>query len=307
MRTVISRIVYGTLFAIPLMLLTYAFAEASPLVDEDLQDEISQGQDCKSCHPAFYETWENGSHGQAWDDPAFQKAWQDQGEPVECLVCHVTGYDPTNNTWEADGITCERCHNPVPANHPEEPMPVARSSALCGECHTETNFQWQASVHRQYDLGCETCHDPHGSQLLAEDDAVLCASCHKARSSNFSHTSHSQEGLTCADCHMADLEKQGVMSHGEKDHSFFVSLDACNGCHVYQMHDPVSVHEVEATEEPLDPMISAEVSSVLATPSPVNPLGFALLAGLVGLAAGVVLAPWLERFQNRLDMRDKED
>ena len=106
---------------------------------------------------------------------------------------------------------------------------------------------------------------------------------------------------------MADLEKQGVMTHGEKDHSFFVSLDTCNGCHVYQMHDPVSVHEVEATEEPLDPMISAEESSVLATPSPVNPLGFALLAGLVGLAAGVVLAPWLERFQNRLDMRDKED
>ena len=307
MKSVISRVIYGALFAIPLMLLTYAFAEASPPVDVDQQDEIAQGQDCKTCHPAFYETWENGLHGQAYDDPAFQNAWQEQGEPVECLVCHVTGYDPTSNTWEADGITCKRCHNPVPADHPQEPMPVARSSDLCGECHTETNFQWQASVHRQHDLGCETCHDPHGSQLLAEDDAVLCASCHKARSSNFSHTSHSEEGLACADCHMADLEKQGVMTHGEKDHSFFVSLDACNGCHVYQMHDPVSVHEVEATEEPLDPMISAEASSVLVAPRPVNPLGFALLAGLVGLAAGVVLAPWLERFQNRLDMRDKED
>jgi hypothetical protein len=106
---------------------------------------------------------------------------------------------------------------------------------------------------------------------------------------------------------MADLEKQGVMIHGEKDHSFFVSLDACNSCHVSQMHDPVSGHEVEPTEEPLDPMISAEASSVLASPRPVSPLGFALLAGLVGLAAGVVLAPWIERFQNRLDLRDKED
>lgn len=307
MKSVVSRIIYGTLFAVPLMLLTYAFAEASPPAEADLQGEITSGQDCKSCHPAFYESWEDGLHGQAFSDPAFQNAWQDQGEPRECLLCHVTGYDSTSNTWAADGITCERCHNPAPDNHPQEPMPVSRTSELCGECHTETNFQWQASVHRQLDLGCETCHDPHGSQLLAENDAVLCASCHKARSANFSHTSHSQEGLACSDCHMADLSTQGVMNHGEKDHSFFVSLDSCNGCHVYQMHDPVAVHEEESAEEPLDAMISAETSSVLATPNPVSPIGFALLAGLVGLAAGVVLAPWIERFQNRIDIRNKEE
>jgi predicted CXXCH cytochrome family protein len=307
MKSIFSRIIYGALFAVPLMLLTYAFAEASTPAAANLQEENPPGQDCKSCHPAFYETWEDGLHGQAYDDPAFQNAWKAQGQPAECLVCHVTGYDSNTNTWDADGITCERCHNPAPANHPQEPMPVARTSELCGQCHTETNFQWQASVHRQHDLGCETCHDPHGSQLLAEDDSILCASCHKARSSNFSHSSHSQEGLSCVDCHMADLESQGVMAHGEKDHSFFVSLDTCNGCHVFQMHDPVSVHVEEPTAEPLDPMISAEESSVLASPNPVSPLGFALLAGLVGLAAGVVLAPWIERFQNRLDMRKKED
>jgi predicted CXXCH cytochrome family protein len=241
MKSIATRILYGTLFAIPLMLLTYAFAQARSPEIKDQQQEVSTEQDCKSCHPAFYEVWENGLHGQAWSDPAFQNAWQDQGEPVECLVCHVTGYDSTNNTWDSDGITCLRCHSPVPANHPSEPMPVARSSELCGECHTETNFQWQASVHRQHDLGCETCHDPHGSQLLAQDDSTLCATC-----------------------------------------------------------------QVESIEDPLDPMISAETSSVMAAPKPVNPLGFALLAGLVGLAAGVVLAPWIERFQNRLDMDDKE-
>ena len=306
MKNVISRIIYGALFAIPLMLLTYAFAQASPMQNAQQPGGNSLEQECKTCHPAFYETWEDGLHGQAFSDPAFQKSWQDQGEPVECLVCHVTGYDSTNRTWESDGITCQRCHNPVPANHPQEPMPVNRSSELCGECHTETNFQWQASVHSQHDLGCETCHDPHSSQLLAENDSILCASCHKARSSNFSHSSHSEEGLACADCHMADLYEQGVQIHGEKDHSFLVSLDSCNGCHVYQMHDPVDAH-VEPEEEVLDPMISAEVSSVLAAPQPVSPLGFALLAGLVGLAAGVVLSPWIERFQNRLDLRDKED
>lgn len=307
MKHIISRVIYGTMFAIPLMLLTYAFAQASPPADSEPQGEIPPGQDCKSCHPAFYETWENSMHGLGWSDPAFQKAWQEQGEPVECLSCHVTGYDPASDTWEGDGITCVRCHNPAPINHPQEPMPVARSSELCGDCHTETYFQWQASVHRQKDLGCETCHDPHGSQLLAADDSGLCASCHIARSSNFSHTAHSEEGLSCSDCHMTDLLAVGVQAHGEKDHSFFVSLDACNACHVYQMHDPVAVHEVESTPESLDPMASVEVSSVLASPGRVSPLGFALLAGLIGLAAGVVLAPWIERFQKRLDIRGKEE
>jgi hypothetical protein len=45
----------------------------------------------------------------------------------------------------------------------------------------------------------------------------------------------------------------------------------------------------------------------MAAPQPVSPIGFGLLAGLVGLAAGVVLAPWIERFQHRLDVRDKEE
>jgi hypothetical protein len=72
------------------------------------------------------------------------------------------------------------------------------------------------------------------------------------------------------------------------------------------MHDPVDVH-VEPEEPTLDPMVSADVSSVLAAPQPVSPIGFAILAGLIGLAAGVVLAPWIERFQHRLDLRNKED
>lgn len=305
MKTIISRIIYGALFAIPLMLLTYAFAQASPPMQEEQPAETPTEQDCKSCHPAFYETWESGLHGQAFDDPAFQKAWVEQGSTVECLTCHVTGYDSTDRTWESDGVSCQRCHNPIPENHPAEPMPVSHSSELCAECHTETSFQWGVSVHAQNDLGCETCHDPHGSQLLAADSSELCASCHQARSSNFSHTAHSEEGLACTDCHMTDLTTDGVEVHGEKDHSFFVSLDTCNGCHVSQMHDTTMVHEEPADEE-LDPMVSAEVSSVLASPQPVSPIGFALLAGLVGLAAGVVLAPWIDRFQHRLDLRDKE-
>jgi hypothetical protein len=52
-------------------------------------------------------------------------------------------------------------------------------------------------------------------------------------------------------------------------------------------------------------MASVETLSVVATPKPASPLGFAVLAGLIGLAAGVVIAPWLERFQNK-GTRDRE-
>jgi hypothetical protein len=53
---------------------------------------------------------------------------------------------------------------------------------------------------------------------------------------------------------MTNLYEQGVQIHGEKDHSFFVSLEACNGCHVSQMHEPVEGY-VEEDEESLDAMV----------------------------------------------------
>jgi predicted CXXCH cytochrome family protein len=312
MRTLLTRLVYGLLFAIPLMLVTYAFAQAGPGQtgsELDAGSQLMQGEepaeqakdlDCQSCHPAFFQAWQQGTHGKAGSDPAFRKAWQEAGTPPECLACHVTGYDPETNTWKAAGVTCERCHSPIASNHPAEPMPVDKTGALCGECHTETYFQWQASAHRENDLECSVCHDPHTSSLKAEQAQDLCASCHKARSSNFSHTAHSQKGLDCAGCHMADLNQQGVQAHGEKDHSFFVSLTTCNNCHVYDMHDPVAVH-VEAPTPTPDPMSSAETLSVVAVAKPVNPIGFAILAGILGLAAGVVVAPLFERFQNKVN------
>ena len=46
MKTIVSRIIYGALFAIPLMLLTYAFAQASPsMQEEDQPAEIPTEQD----------------------------------------------------------------------------------------------------------------------------------------------------------------------------------------------------------------------------------------------------------------------
>lgn len=298
------RFFYGFLFAVPLMLVTYVFAQASPSAQVEKTNGTAQTQDCQTCHLEFQTNWAMGAHGNANTTEAFKQAWEAAGKTPDCLNCHVTGYDPETNTWEEDGITCNRCHESVTSNHPSEPMEVNRSPELCGECHTETYFEWQISSHRDKDLGCSSCHDPHGNQLKANNSATLCAACHQARATNFTHTKHSQQGLQCSDCHMANLSETGTGGHARKDHSFFVSLKSCNDCHVYEMHDPSEVHP-EPTPVAADPMASVETLSVVATPKSVSPLGFAVVAGLLGLAAGVIVAPWLERFQNKQKKHDK--
>jgi predicted CXXCH cytochrome family protein len=193
------------------------------------------------------------------------------------------------------------CHGPISPNHPKEPLPVDRSGKLCGTCHTETYFEWQASKHRANELACSSCHDPHATQLKAADSAALCATCHQTLSSNFSHTAHSQQGLTCADCHLSSLTGDPSQGHATRDHSFNVQLDACNKCHSYQMHDPAKAHATQPTPAAVDAMaavVTAPVSSD--PPQPVSPFGFAIVAGLIGLAVGMVMAPWLEKMYRRM-------
>jgi hypothetical protein len=43
---------------------------------------------------------------------------------------------------------------------------------------------------------------------------------------------------------------------------------------------------------------------VTAEPQPTSPFGFAIFAGLIGLAFGIVLAPWLERGLRRIARGD---
>jgi len=304
MKRLIIRLFYGALFAVPLMMITFALAQAS---DRGAGNPPRTSEDCAACHQEFVASWQNSKHGNATTDPTFQLEWEKAGKPGECMECHTTGYNPATGTWEADGITCLACHNPVPANHPAEPMGSDRSAELCGKCHTETFFQWQVSQHRNNKLDCYGCHDPHATSLKAPSPAALCASCHRDRSANYTHTSHSEQGLDCADCHLSDLNGASGQGHGVKDHSFFVSLTTCNNCHVYQMHDPVTVHMDEPTPEPVDGIAAITEVPVSHNPVPVSPMGFTALSGLIGVALGVIIAPWIERLQRQKRFEDDEE
>ena len=163
MKKLAFRLILGLCFALPLVMVTTAWAQAGsePVIP------ASSDLGCQACHPAFYTSWKHSAHGMATEDPVFVESWQAGGEPFECLICHTTGYDPRTQTWEEDGITCSACHGPLVENHPNEPMPNTSSPELCGSCHTETLFEWQVSKYRQANMECVDCHGQHSTSLKA--------------------------------------------------------------------------------------------------------------------------------------------
>ena len=286
---------------------TLIAADASPLVSPPLTEgEIG----CEVCHADFMESWQSGPHGQATADPIFNEAWEAQGKPGACLVCHTTGYDPATGTWEQDGIACEACHGPIPEDHPTNPTPINRSPVLCGTCHSDMRFgweNWEISAHYQRDMTCINCHDPHQATLKSVDPtkgddvdkaSQLCQKCHTEYSQDHTHTIHGQSNVSCSDCHLTVVEID-TPAHTIQDHSFQATLASCNTCHADQIHS----NEETAITTPKHPEVQNSSVVVTSEPVPVSPLGFAGLAGLIGLAAGTVLAPWLDEKYRKLNKK----
>jgi predicted CXXCH cytochrome family protein len=252
-------------------------------------------QNCTACHAEIHVAWGKGAHSQGTTAPAFKAEWDKQGQPKACLACHTTGYDPATGTYKNDGITCAACHDPVSSNHPLSPATMSRSSQMCGNCHTDTYFEWQSSQHGKSDLTCVSCHDPHATSIKAASASELCSNCHGTRVSTFAHTNHAAQGLTCADCHLTQSGDTMGGGHGKRKHTYTVDLATCTKCHQADMHSPAGAMIVPAnTPLPPDSMNSGGSATVTAEPTPVSPVGFAVFAGLIGLAGGIVLAPWLE-------------
>jgi len=315
----IERLLIALLFALLAAGVTLMVVQAQ----EDDPPPQEHTLKCAACHTEFETSWMSGPHGTAVSDPVFQEEWTAQGKPGACLVCHVTGYDPATATWKADGVTCEACHNPVPVDHPKSPMPIDRSTDLCGQCHSDTRFGWQEwkiSTHYQRGMDCTVCHDPHSASLKQvasaqgesptyQDASELCITCHNEYSMDFPYSNHHQKGVSCVDCHVNHLENVDRVAHSVPDHSFNASLKSCNTCHADQMHQPGEAVQTETIGLVVTEPVAEEVelASVTPEPGPVSPLGFAGLAGLIGLAAGMVLAPWLERFYHRAAKHNDEE
>ena len=203
----IERLLLALIFALLAAGITLVVASAQEGAPPPAQTSSSN---CSTCHTEFEMTWQNGAHGKSGSDPIFLAEWEKQGKPGACLVCHTTGYDPATATFKEAGVTCESCHGPAPADHPKSPMPVDRSTDLCGRCHSDTRFGWQdwkVSTHYQRGMDCTTCHDPHrGTEVaysqLKKPKTQVCVSCHQTQASRVAaHTGHKTFQATCTDCH----------------------------------------------------------------------------------------------------------
>ena len=319
MTSRIERFLIAVIFALLAAGVTLIVASAQ---DGNVQSQTQFTTNCAACHTEFQMTWENGPHGKAGSDPVFLDEWTKQGKPSACLSCHTTGFDPATATYKAEGVTCEACHGPVPLDHPKNPMPINTSPDLCGSCHSDTRFGWQdwkVSTHYQRGMDCATCHDPHSASLknIAGSDgdaastdnvSALCVNCHKEHNTNYSFTTHNQNGVTCVDCHIKGIESTERTAHTVPDHSFDASLESCNTCHEQDMHS-AEQQGSNGTVLPAgtQPNQDVQLASVTPEPTPVSPVGFSALAGLLGLAGGMVLAPWLERWYQKVTKHDRED
>ncbi|MFV0409051.1 MAG: multiheme c-type cytochrome [Paracoccus sp. (in: a-proteobacteria)] len=107
-------------------------------------------------------------------------------------------------------------------------------------------------------VGCQNCHDPHSTRLLAEGNAV-CTQCHSpAGNTDFpslrlaeydspAHHFHAEgsAGAQCKNCHMVERAYMGIDERA--DHSFRIprpdlagatgAPDACTTCHDDQTPD----------------------------------------------------------------------
>lgn len=235
------------------VLLFFGFSVAGVLAqDEEVVDEPTpeySDQSCGECHLDYHAAWHTGVHAIAYDRESFQEAWIAEDKDPECLACHTTEYQPATQTYLAENIQCEACHGQTPANHPPAPFVVSTDAETCGDCHTNTFYEWERSLHAftadMGAIGCATCHNPHGQNIREPDDeAVLtaatsvidamCLNCHQDDTNTYVHLTHNEiafEGVevTCASCHMYQQEADEL--HKLADHTMYVGTISCTDCH----------------------------------------------------------------------------
>jgi predicted CXXCH cytochrome family protein len=282
MTSRIERLLIALVFALLAAGITLVIASAQG----EVPPAAPTSPDCVSCHTESEINWKDGAHG------------------------------------KAGVVTCVACHGPAQADHPKTSMPVNRTPDLCISCHSDANYgtqEWKASKHSQLGIDCATCHDPHstsfkevtgprGEPTNTDNVSELCINCHKESSMNFPYSTHSQQGVTCVDCHLNPIENADGTVGTVTNHTFNASLKSCNTCHADQMHSPTEAQAPEGTNVSIsEPAPDAQLGSVMPEPEPVSPMGFSALAGVIGLAGGMVLAPWLERWYRRTLKHDDEE
>jgi len=192
---------------------------------------------CAGCHEDKVASYAASVHGQA----GHPKSPASNGG---CVACHANAAEhvKAGGGRGAGGIV-----NPGPDN---KKMTAAAKSAICLNCH-ETSRElgfWDSGKHKQNDVTCTNCHDPHVSTMRDNTKMLrnmgplisvyttterqpiyqVCVSCHKDLRAQMNKPSHHPviEGkISCADCHNPHGTVTNAMVRAE------TIRDLCLTCH----------------------------------------------------------------------------
>lgn len=165
---------------------------------------------CKECHPDMYNVFKK--------DPHWNKG---------CEACHGPGgkHAEAQEKGEGMGIIFSFKNKTT-----------VQQSDVCLNCHQKQKefFQFRRGVHQLSAVGCNDCHQIHGTQvaknLLRGKETDLCFSCHPdVKSKFYLPTRHRvlEGALKCSDCHTP---------HGTRTRASLRSwnkfnVDVCFKCH----------------------------------------------------------------------------
>jgi hypothetical protein len=208
--------------------------------------------------------------------------------PEVCATCHA---DETkawqSSTHSKGGVTCETCHGPFVAEHPQQKglMKLDIESATCQSCHTVTYAQWKASPHGKYGVQCIGCHLVH-SQQFRLTDVQLCGSCHKQVAEDQAHTAHRTAGISCVQCHVSSPDPNLTPSH-----TFTAVAENCVTCHGKTIHEINSQAKAAPLQQTAEQDLAAQLDVCQQTNKALLPmtavnLGLGMGAGGLG---GVIL------------------
>jgi hypothetical protein len=221
-----------------LALLLTALLPAAVSASAPVPLDADPGQ-CVLCHQAEVQDWSHSPHAQAMtplDHGDIAECQEATGADCTCLSCHSTNFDPTDEAYLQEGVTCEACHGTYVEGHPENgQMQLDVDSSVCSDCHVETHQEWQSTAHGEAGVQCIGCHRSH-TQNLRLDDQALCKSCHRDNLQDAGHVSHTRAGLACLDCHTDPAATLQSEARGVS-HDFAVNTAVCASCHGTTFHE----------------------------------------------------------------------
>ncbi|MFW9845959.1 MAG: ammonia-forming cytochrome c nitrite reductase subunit c552 [Candidatus Thorarchaeota archaeon] len=195
---------------------------ANPNPDGDISDAAyGCGDDGAGCHahPDRYGNWSMSYHARAavWNGTHVlignlsSRAYTQAFFNSSCAACHTTGYNETDNSFDAYGVNCFACHNVSAAEW------VAYDGAPCLTCHTgdpngDHPYQggfWSTSAHAMSleDLrasghaseSCMHCMTAEGSIFGTNPDELATTS--PDVDETFSDVEGNYNSISCPACH----------------------------------------------------------------------------------------------------------